>query len=264
MKKIEFTEVKKSFGEVTAVDRLDLSIAEGEVYALLGHNGAGKTTTLRLLLGLLEPSEGNIAVFGNDPIKNGDEVRGMCGVVSEDVGLYEPLTVYDNLMYYADIYGMRRVESSKRIDELLCRFDLFDKKGLVVKGFSTGMKKKVALIRAMLHKPRILLLDEPTSGLDPVGTTDLRNMLTELARERGTTVIMTTHNLEEVQKMCDKISILRHGKNIFTDTISSLKNSDQYTERGQFDLEKLYMDIEARGGAHEPSLIGVSCSVCPV
>ena len=247
MKKIEFKEVKKTFGKVTAIDELDLSISEGEVYALLGHNGAGKTTTLRLLLGLLEPNKGNITVFGNSPTKNGDAVRSMCSVLSEDVGLYEPLTVYDNLMYYADIYGMSRVESNKRIDELLGRFDLYDKKRLIVKGFSTGMKKKVALIRAMLHRPRILLLDEPTNGLDPVSTTDLRSMLSELAKEHGTTIVMTTHNLEEVQKMCDKISIFRHGKNIFTDSISSLKDSDHYTEHGQFSLEKLYMDIETKG-----------------
>jgi len=244
MKYIIFEEVKKTFGEVTAIDGLSLNISEGEVYAFLGHNGAGKTTTLRLLLGLLEPDNGNITVFGNNPIKNGTAVRGMCGVLSEDVGLYEPLTVYDNLMYYADIYGMSRVDSNKRIDELLCRFELFEKKRLIIKGFSTGMKKKVALIRAMLHRPQILLLDEPSNGLDPVSTTDLRNMLSELAKEQGTTIIMTTHNLEEVQKMCDRISIFRHGRNIFTDSISTLKDSNHYTENGQFSLEKLYMNIE--------------------
>lgn len=251
MKTIKFEEVKKTFGEVTAVNGLNLGISEGEVYAFLGHNGAGKTTTLRLLLGLLEPDEGNITAFGYNPIKDGNAVRGMCGVLSEDVGLYEPLTVYDNLTYYADIYGMSRVDSNKRIDELLSRFELFDKKGLVIKSFSTGMKKKVALIRAMLHRPRILLLDEPTNGLDPVSTTDLRNMLSELAKEHGTTVIMTTHNLEEVQKMCDKISIFRHGRNIFTDSISALKDSNHYTENGKFSLEKLYMDIEAGGTENE-------------
>ncbi|MGL5437916.1 MAG: ABC transporter ATP-binding protein [Lachnospiraceae bacterium] len=247
MMKIEFEDVKKTFGEVTAIDGLNLSIAEGEVYALLGHNGAGKTTTLRLLLGLLEPNKGNITVFGNNPIKSGNSVRGMCGVLSEDVGLYDPLTVYDNLMYYADIYGMSRIESNLRIDELLCRFDLFDKKRVIIKGFSTGMKKKVALIRAMLHRPRILLLDEPTNGLDPVSTMDLRSILSELTKEHGTTIVMTTHNLEEVQKMCDKISIFRHGKDIFTDSISSLKDSNHYIEHGHFSLEKLYMEIEAKG-----------------
>ncbi|MBE5968319.1 MAG: ABC transporter ATP-binding protein [Lachnospiraceae bacterium] len=247
MNKIEFREVKKSFGNTTAIDGLNLSISESEVYAFLGHNGAGKTTALRLLLGLLEADQGNITVFGNNPIKDGNAVRSMCGVLSEDVGLYEPLTVYDNLIYYADIYGMKRMESNKRIDALLSRFDLLDKKNVIIEGFSTGMKKKVALIRAMLHRPHILLLDEPTNGLDPVSTADLRNSLLELAKEQGTTIIMTTHNLEEVQKICDRISIFRHGKNIFTDSISELKDSSHYMEQGKFSLEKLYMDIEKNG-----------------
>jgi ABC-2 type transport system ATP-binding protein len=210
---------KKVFGEVTAIGGLNLSISEGEVYAFLGHNGAGKTTTLRLLPGLLEPNKGNITVFGNNPIKDGNAVRAMCGVLSEDVGLYGPLTVYDNLLYYADIYGMSRIDSNKLIDELLSRFELFDKKGLAIKGFSTGM--------------------------------NLRNMLSELAKEHGTTIIMTTHNLDEVQKMCVKISIFRHGRNLFTDSISTLKDSNHYAENGQFSLEKLYMDIEKKGTENE-------------
>lgn len=248
MGSIRFEQVRKSFGGLDAVNGLDLEIAEGEVCALLGHNGAGKTTTLRLLLGLLEPDHGNITVFGKHPLRDGQAVRGMCGVLSEDVGLYESLTVLDNLIYYADIYGMSRAESNSRIDGLLRAFELSDKKRTIVKGLSTGMRKKTALIRAMLHNPRILILDEPTNGLDPVSTTDLRNMLSGLAREQGTTIIMTTHNLEEVQKMCDKITILRHGRNIFTDSISALKDSQHYMENGQFSLEKLYMDLEQGAG----------------
>lgn len=244
MNQILLQEVKKSFSTVQAIDGLNLTIKEGDVYALLGHNGAGKTTTLRLLLGLLKADAGSITVFGYDPIKQGDEVRQLCGVLSEDVGLYEPLSVYDNLIYYADIYGMKRTYANARIDELLENFGLQDKKNLPVKGFSTGMKKKVALIRAMLHEPRILLLDEPTNGLDPVSTSELRNMLQNLVSQNKTTIIMTTHNLEEVQKLCTKISIFRHGKNIFTDEISTLKNSLQYQENGQFSLEQLYLEIE--------------------
>lgn len=251
MSKIIFENVIKTFGTVKAINQLNLQITEGAVYALLGHNGSGKTTTLRLLLGLLEPDSGNVSVYGKNPIKDGDAVRRICGVLSEDVGLYEPLSVYDNLMYYADIYGMSRIESNRRIDELLGRFDLSDKKYLPIKGFSTGMKKKVALIRAMLHKPQILLLDEPTNGLDPVSTNDLRHMLLELAQERGTTIIMTTHNLEEVQKMCNEISILRKGQNIFTNSIEVLKDSSNYMVNGQFSLEKLYMDIEKVGQKNE-------------
>ncbi|CQR56378.1 ABC transporter ATP-binding protein [Paenibacillus riograndensis] len=245
---IRFEGISKSFGGVAAVNGLNLTISEGEIYALLGHNGAGKTTTLRLLLGLLEPDDGTVTVFGSHPIKDGSTVRGMCGVLSEDVGLYESMTVLDNLMYYADIYGMSRAESDGRIDELLRTFAMQDKKRALVKGLSTGMSKKTALIRAMLHNPRILILDEPTNGLDPVSTADLRAMLLRLAKEQGTTIIMTTHNLEEVQKICDKITVLRHGQNIFTGLIAALEDSGHYMERGQFSLEKLYMELEQGAG----------------
>ena len=246
MREITFQSVNKSFGNVDAINDLNITIDEGDIYALLGHNGAGKTTTLRLLLGLLQADVGKISVFGHDPIKQGNAIRKMCGVLSEDVGLYEPLSVYDNLIYYASIYKIKKDNANKRIDELLEFFELQDQKYLPVKGFSTGMKKKVAIIRAILHNPRILLLDEPTNGLDPVSTMKLREMLLTLAKENHTTIIMTTHNLEEVQKLCNKISIFRKGKNIYTSEISKLKESKHYLENGQFSLEKLYMDIEGR------------------
>ena len=246
MREITFQSVNKSFGNVDAINDLNITIDEGDIYALLGHNGAGKTTTLRLLLGLLQTDVGKISVFGHDPIKQGNAIRKMCGVLSEDVGLYEPLSVYDNLIYYASIYKMKKDNANKRIDELLEFFELQEQKYLPVKGFSTGMKKKVAIIRAILHNPRILLLDEPTNGLDPVSTMKLREMLLTLAKENHTTIIMTTHNLEEVQKLCNKISIFRRGKNIYTSEISKLKESKHYLENGQFSLEKLYMDIEGR------------------
>ena len=246
MRKITFQSVNKSFGNVDAINDLNITIVEGDIYALLGHNGAGKTTTLRLLLGLLQADVGKISVFGHDPIKQGNAIRKMCGVLSEDVGLYEPLSVYDNLIYYESIYKMKKDNANKRIDELLEFFELQEQKYLPVKGFSTGMKKKVAIIRAILHNPRILLLDEPTNGLDPVSTMKLREMLLTLAKENHTTIIMTTHNLEEVQKLCNKISIFRRGKNIYTSEISKLKESKHYLENGQFSLEKLYMDIEGR------------------
>ncbi|WP_375102854.1 ABC transporter ATP-binding protein [Paenibacillus sp. RS8] len=223
MRKIELKDVKKTFGRVDAINGLSLSIQAGDVYALLGHNGAGKTTTLRFLLGLLEPDEGEVSVFGCNPNLEGDTVRKMCGVLSEDVGLYEPLSVYDNLSYFAQIYGMKRSDYDKRIDELLSDFEILDKKHLPVKGFSTGMKKKVALTRALLHKPKILLLDEPTNGLDPVSIDHLRVMLHDLAQKYGTTIILTTHNLEEVKKICNKITIMRHGKNVYNNTMAALK-----------------------------------------
>lgn len=202
MNTIKLDEVHKTFGRVKAIDHLCLSINEGEVYALLGHNGTGKTTTLRLILGLLAEDSGLISVFGMNPQSQGDAIRSMCGVVSEDVGLYEPLSVYDNLRFYAELYGMKSVSYEDRIDELLAFFEMGDKKFLPVKGFSTGMKKKVSLIRALLHKPRVVLLDEPTNGLDPISTESLRHLILDMAHNEGTTFILTTHNLDEVEKIC--------------------------------------------------------------
>lgn len=240
---IEIKQVSKSFGSVRALNQLALNVPQGSICALLGHNGAGKTTTLRLILGLLSPDSGEIAVGGLNPAANGDAVRRLCGVLSEDTGLYEPLSVYDNLSYFARLYGMKRQDYDARIDTLLAHFDILDKKNLAVKGFSTGMKKKVALIRALLHRPRLLLLDEPTNGLDPVSIEHLRAMLKELAEESGATIILTTHNLNEVERMADQIAILRHGRNIFTDTLDALR---QETGDDGFDLEKLYMKIEGQ------------------
>ena len=240
---IEIKQVSKSFGSVRALNQLALSVPQGSICALLGHNGAGKTTTLRLILGLLSPDSGEIAVGGLDPEAEGDAVRRFCGVLSEDTGLYEPLSVYDNLSYFARLYGMKRRDYDTRIDTLLARFDILDKKNQAVKGFSTGMKKKVALIRALLHRPRLLLLDEPTNGLDPVSIEHLRAMLKELAEENSATIVLTTHNLSEVERMADQIAILRHGRNIFTNTLDALR---QETGDDGFDLEKLYMKIEGQ------------------
>ncbi|MHC5218334.1 ABC transporter ATP-binding protein [Enterococcus sp. LJL128] len=245
MQSIEMNQVEKNFGNIKAINGLDITVQEGQVCAFLGHNGAGKTTTLRMLLGLVRQDKGSISVFGLDPRKNGDQIRAMCGVLSEEVGLYEPLSVYDNLMYFADIYGMPRNEANLRINSALEQFGIADKRDLPVKGFSTGMKKKTALIRAMLHRPRLLMLDEPTNGLDPEATLELREMLKKLAKESGATILLTTHNLSEVQKICDRIIIFRHGRNIFTGDIDILENDPNYQKNGTFNLEKLYLAQES-------------------
>lgn len=245
---IELNQVSKSFGSVRALNQLNLSIEQGSVCALLGHNGAGKTTTLRLMLGLLSPDSGAVTVGGLNPMSDGDAIRRLCGVLSEDTGLYEPLSVYDNLSYFARLYGMRREDYDARIDTLLARFDILDKKNLPVKGFSTGMKKKVALIRALLHRPQLLLLDEPTSGLDPVSIEGLRSMLKEMTENDGATIVLTTHNLSEVERMADQIAILRHGRNIFTNTLEALRRE---TGDDSFDLEQLYMKIEGQAAGYE-------------
>ncbi|MCL2342611.1 MAG: ABC transporter ATP-binding protein [Firmicutes bacterium] len=222
---IELKNVSKHFGAVKAINGLDLSIERGQIYALLGHNGAGKTTTLRIILGLLSTNGGSVSVFGEDPLRVGEKLRARAGVLSEDNGLYESLTVYDNLKFFAEIFGCEKAFYDKQIDYYLQEFEMLDKKNSVIKDFSLGMKKKVAIIRTLLHQPELILLDEPTNGLDPISIDKLHKIIFDMAQNHGTTFILTTHNLDEVRKVCDQITILRQGVNILTKNLK-LEGSD--------------------------------------
>ena len=213
---IELKNVSKTFGAVKAIDGLELSIERGQVYALLGHNGAGKTTTLRIILGLLQTDGGSVSVFGENPLNIGEKNRLKIGVLSEDTGLYEQLSIYENLRFFAEIFQCNKEFYEKQIDYYLKEFEIYDKKHSVIKDFSLGMKKKVAIIRTFLHQPDLILLDEPTNGLDPISIERFHKMVFDMSKRQGTTFILTTHNLDEVKKICDQISILRHGKNILT------------------------------------------------
>lgn len=217
---IELKNVHKLFGNNAALNGLDLAVKKGQIFALLGHNGAGKTTTLRIILGLLEINEGEVKVFGKNPLETGEELRKISGVLSEDMGLYESLTVYDNLRFFAEIYQCKSSYYEKQIDVLLKEFEIYDKKFSVIKDFSLGMKKKVALIRTILHNPQLVLLDEPTNGLDPISIQKFHRIIREMADKNGTTFVITTHNLDEVRKICDEIVIVRQGKNIYNKDLS--------------------------------------------
>ena len=217
MSVIEFKSVVKKFGDLQALNGLNLNIESGEIYALLGHNGAGKTTSLRIILGLLKPDSGSVKIFDKDILKFEDEVRANIGILSESTGLYDNLTVYDNLKLYGQIYRMPIKKMDDRINYLLEYYDIHDKKFMTVGKFSLGMKKKVALIRAIFHEPKLILLDEPSNGLDPVSLDKLHEQLKLMKSD--STIVLTTHNLDEVEKICDKITIIDHGKDIYTKKI---------------------------------------------
>ena len=231
---IELNNVSKHFGSVKAINGLNLSIRRGQIYALLGHNGAGKTTTLRIILGLLPINGGSVTVFGNDPLSVGETIRARAGVLSEDNGLYESLTVYDNLKFFAEIFGCEKADYERRIDDYLRTFEILDKKHSVIKDFSLGMKKKVAVIRTLIHQPELVLLDEPTNGLDPVSIEKFHKIIFDMARNHGTTFILTTHNLDEVKKVCDQITIMRHGENILTKNLKSGDADDLFKTNVSF------------------------------
>jgi ABC-2 type transport system ATP-binding protein len=199
----------KTGEDVVAVEDLSLSVRPGEIFGLLGPNGAGKTTTVRMVCGLLEPSHGQARVEGSSVSAEPDRVRRLLGIVPSEVGHHELLTVSQELEYFGALYGLDPAAVRSRAGPLLERLGLTDRKDDLLKTFSTGMRRKVHLIRALLHEPRILLLDEPTAGLDPVVTEEVWELLKNLTTDSGVTVILCSHHLEEVERLCDRVAIIR-------------------------------------------------------
>jgi ABC-2 type transport system ATP-binding protein len=208
---ISLRSVAKRFGEGRGLEGVDLAVPRGIVFALLGPNGAGKTTTLRLLLGLLRAEQGAVRVLGVDPAVEPERVRSSVGVLLEHDGLYDRLSAHDNLRFFARAHRLG-AETERRVEELLVEFDLWERRADPVVTWSKGMRQKLAIARSLLHRPRLVLLDEPFSGLDPAASVDLRARLFALARERDTTVFMTTHDLAHVAKVCDQVAVLRRGR----------------------------------------------------
>jgi ABC-2 type transport system ATP-binding protein len=205
----------RDFGGQRAVDDLTLRIAVGQVFGLLGPNGAGKTTTIRLLLGLLDPSNGSARVFGLDTRTERDAIRSCAGALLEHTGLYERLNAEDNLEFYARVWRMPSAVRRARIGDLLAHFGLWSRRRETIATWSRGMKQKLAIARAILHRPRLLLLDEPTAGLDPVAAAALRDDLSALVAREHVTVLLTTHNLPS---LCAKVGIIGKGRLLATGT----------------------------------------------
>jgi len=225
----------RRFDDNVAVNDLDLEVHSGEVFGFLGHNGAGKTTTVRLLNGVLEAHSGKIRVLGLDPITDGPALRARSGVLTESISLDNRLTARDNLLIYADLFGVPRGSVKPRVDELLEFFELSEHADERVSGYSTGMRQRLALARTLLHDPEILFLDEPTSGLDPLAAHHVNNLIADLSHEKGRTVFMCTHNLVEAQKLCDRVAVMEHGKLVALGTPAELAR--QYVKRLDVQIE---------------------------
>ncbi|MHB1294620.1 MAG: ABC transporter ATP-binding protein [Anaerolineae bacterium] len=201
----------RDFGSVRAVSDLSLNVPRGAVFGFLGPNGSGKTTTIRLLLGLLEPTAGNCWVLGYDTRTQAAEVRARTGALLEHDGLYERLSGVDNLEFYGRIWRLSRAERNARMEQVLKRLDLWDRRNEPVGHWSRGMRQKLAVGRALFHRPSLIFLDEPTAALDPVASAALRKEIADLARQEGTTVFLTTHNLTEAERLCDQVAVIRKG-----------------------------------------------------
>lgn len=211
--------------EFKAVDGINFNIYKGEIFGLLGPNGAGKTTTIKMITGLLRPSSGSVKVMGKDVDKNPVDALSSIGtVLAGDRSIYWKLTARENLEYFAALYGFSKNESQKRADDILNRLGLSEKADELVEKYSTGMKQKVALGKALIPSAPVVLLDEPTLGLDPQSALNLRNIILDIKKE-GKTVLLTTHYMEEADFLCDRIAIVDNGKIIALDTPENLKKS---------------------------------------
>ncbi|MEJ2126789.1 MAG: ATP-binding cassette domain-containing protein [Candidatus Bathyarchaeota archaeon] len=220
---IEVTNLTKKFGDFTAVDNISFDVKKSEIFGLLGPNGAGKTTTIRMLSTLTRPTEGTAKIGRYDVAKQDNKVRQLIGLVSEKMIMYDRLTAKENLKFFGKLYSLPKDTMNQRIDELLELVQLTKFKDTKVGTFSTGMRQRMNVVRALLNRPQVLFLDEPTLGLDPQSTVEIREFVKKINKENETTIILTTHMMNEADILCDRIGIIDHGKITALDTSKNLK-----------------------------------------
>ena len=240
---VKLADVSKRYSDVTAVDHLDLDVKKGEILGLLGPNGSGKSTTLKMILGLVKADSGLIKVLGvnvkDDPLA----VKKRLGYVPESPRIYEFLTGLEFLDFAGDIYGMKLEEKKKRIDEFLKALSLEGREGDMISAYSEGMKQKIIIISAIMHKPELLVMDEPITSLDPKSAKIVKDLLRQLTSQ-GVTTILSTHVLEIAQAMCDRIAIMQEGKILALGTMNELRRTARMPESG---LEDIFLKLTGTG-----------------
>ena len=232
---IEIKNLTKKYGDFTAVDHVNYIIEEGEIFGLLGPNGAGKTTTILMLLGLIPPTEGTAIVNGADIIEKPLEARRTVGLLPEGAGFYENLNARQNLSFYAELAEVPTSVAKERIEKLIDMVGLGTKRDVKVGAYSRGMKQRLGIAQSLVRDPKILILDEPTQGIDPEGTRDFRELIRMLSKEKGMTIIFTTHVLYEVNKLCDRVAIMKNGTIAGIGTITELRKQVNATEGEDFE-----------------------------
>ena len=239
MKAIEVNNLTRDYNGLRAVDGITFSVEQGEIFGYLGPNGAGKTTTIRMLTGMLRPTSGTARVMGCDVVEDRQALKPQIGVVFEDHNIYERLTARDNLVFFARLYRVKR----SRVEEVLTEVGLDARARDKVSTFSNGMRQRMLIARALLHKPRVLFLDEPTKGLDPHVARDLRAIVLDLAKQ-GMTVFLTTHYMEEADQLSDRVAIIDSGRVVALDTPERLKV--QYGENEKTTLEDVFVQLTGK------------------
>lgn len=222
---VELHNLSKTYpGGKQAVQNVSLELEPGEVFGFLGPNGAGKTTTVKLLNGMLTPTEGICRVLGSDPALEPEKVHAVSGVVTEHARMYENLTGLENLVFYAELYGISADEAARRSESLLKEMELEEAKDRKLAAWSTGMRQRLSLARALIHRPKILFLDEPTSGLDPESAQNVNRMIREMAENSGITVFLCTHQLRYAQEICTRYGLIEKGRLLAEGTLDELRS----------------------------------------
>lgn len=222
---VELHNLSKTYpGGKQAVQNVSLELEPGEVFGFLGPNGAGKTTTVKLLNGMLTPTEGICRVLGSDPALEPEKVHAVSGVVTEHARMYENLTGLENLVFYAELYGISADEAARRSESLLKEMELEEAKDRKLAVWSTGMRQRLSLARALIHRPKILFLDEPTSGLDPESAQNVNRMIREMAENSGITVFLCTHQLRYAQEICTRYGLIEEGRLLAEGTLDELRS----------------------------------------
>lgn len=243
---IETTGLTRTFGALKAVDGVTLAVREREIFGLLGHNGAGKTTLIRLLNGLLTPTEGSVRVLGLDPGADGPRLRLRTGVLTESAATDELLSVRETLQTYARLCGVPPSQVDRHVGTVVGLFGLQRVEDRPGRGLSMGWRRRVALARALVHDPEVVFLDEPTANLDPLGARGVRELVAELSRDRGRTIVLCTHNLHEAQQVCDRVAILREGRLLAVGTPAELAAGSRLRPRLRVDVAARDADAARR------------------
>ena len=243
---IEAENLTKYYNKFLAVDHVNFAVKQGEIFGFLGPNGAGKTTTQRMLTTLLTPTNGQIRINGHDLTDDAYPAKGQIGLVPEESNVYTELSAWDNLMFTARLYRVPRGERAARAEELLGVFGLWEKRNVKTENFSKGMRRRLSIAMAIIHRPALLFLDEPTPGLDAQSSRAIQDLIRQLNAE-GTTVFLTTHQIEEANQLCDRVAIINHGKIATIDTPEHLKRTFQR-------VQSVEVALVPNGGSHGEAL----------